>query len=296
MKKIDKAMLRLLCIIGFTLIFWVLGFFSEGENAVLYNSIFSMIIIAIGVSSFYFERRSDRLRKAYKTQNRTQFSERYYRFREKNDYEYPVKKSMIADLKKRYINSFNIGMIASGISLSSFYFLACFIWKDLFNFKLCGITISIAFFCIGGGVVLCLAIPVRKFEKKYSEWLDEIEESYLSGTMVINNQVGINIGKEYIVIYSPKEVFVININNVLDVKISCTHEKDINDGIYFGSNFCFFIHIITKYAPHPGNIELGEFKCEMVRDELKRRGIINPCIDSDTNFDESEKTTVSTLY
>lgn len=295
MKK-GKAFKRLICIIAFAVVFWILGFISMGENVILIDSVFALIIICVGFLTFYFENRSDKLRKEYESQNKTQFSDRYYRFREKYDYEYPVKKTMISDLKKRYINRFNIEMIISGILISLIYFSACLIWNDLFNFKLCVITAIVAISCITEGLVLCSANPVKKFAKKYRAFLPKIEKSYLSGTMVINNQVGINIGNEYIVIYSPKEVAVINTNAVINAEVSCNHEKEIQDGIYFGSNFRFFIQIITSNTLYPPKIELGEFKCEMVRDELKRRGIINAGIDNDTNFEQSEKISVSTLY
>lgn len=147
---------------------------------------------------------------------------------------------MIADLKSRYINSSSVGMIIIGIMILIVYCGAVLIWYDLLTFKLIAVIFIVLLFNITIGSSMCYASPVRKFKKKYGSILDEAERSYLYGIMITdcsNSINGINIGMQYIIIFTLKEVILFRTDDVVYAIRSCTHEKQYDNGIYSDSVF-----------------------------------------------------------
>lgn len=173
--------------------------------------------------------------------------------------------SMRSDLMYRF---------RSPLSLAAALFCTALIVLCL-ALKIVSLPMKIAFTAFFGGITaVCLysffRMPVRFFFSRISSHKDDIERSYVNGSMFVFKKFGLrngmNIGGQYLVFYSGYSVNVVPNDTITDFKRTERREKYYSSGVYTGERMVYNIEIIASPSElNPKSsytIELDEFQAE----------------------------------
>lgn len=138
-------------------------------------------------------------------------------------------------------------------------------------------------FAIFTAIFACLSLgewslffgsPVRRFYKENFDF-SRIEKSFMNGKMLSHKNGGINFGTDYVVHWTNKEVYLIDLNMVENVTKKTVRVKKYEDSLYTGDEYRYYA-VFDVRIPQSGKllkpeIELNEFQVEMIIDEFKHR-------------------------
>lgn len=143
----------------------------------------------------------------------------------------------------------------------------------------CGIAAGEAtlFYIVGGTAVSALiiywgtekflALPVKKLYSRTDIDIRDVEASYENGQILTHKHNGINIGRDYTVIYNEKAVNVIKNSDIQSVTRHITRLKQYQDNLYAGEEY---LHKVNITADKEYYVELNEYQVEMAINELER--------------------------
>ncbi len=111
------------------------------------------------------------------------------------------------------------------------------------------------------------AVPVKKLYKRRDIDISEVVSSYENGQFLTYKHSGINIGRNYTIIYDKKDVNVIKNSDIQSVTRHIIRLKQYQNNLYAGEEYLHKAHIT---ADKEYFIELNEFQVEMVINELNK--------------------------
>ena len=255
--------------------------FFTGDIRYIVIAVLSMIpLIIYAIYSYFKEKRQNIISEKDKQEflsgakyRRREWKTAYSEYKETHTFEAVSEKGMIHDLKKKY-RKHDFVFIRFGILLTIGSILILFIpmaeLKDkavaVFGILLGGVIFSVGLHGLISG-------PVQKFRKQQTD-LAEIERSYVKGKMMSFGSNGINIGSDYTVIYTHKNVFAIDNDSIQDMTRKMIRVKQYEDNLYSGQEYRYYVSLIYK-APDgiikAIDVRLDEFQCEMMIAEFNRR-------------------------
>lgn len=241
--------------------------------------ILSPILIAFFIYNFFREKKSDRKAKEIKTDftdgsylNSAKWREKYQKYTEKHDSEKIHSKGMKADLQRRYRKMASVIMCLFGLLM---IFGSCCIpvgYADIQEIitAVFGILLGIFIF-YSFGFKNFIALPVRKlYQENYD--IEAVEDSYNNGKMMSHKKNGINIGGEYTLIYSEKEIHVISNFSIHNVTHSLTRVKKYVNSTFDSDEYQ---HKLCITADREYFVELNEYQVETAIKELEKVCYIN---------------------
>lgn len=254
--------------------------YLRGGIPIVFGFILSPILIAYFIYNFFREKKSDRKAKEIKTDftdgsylNSAEWREKYQKYTEKHDFEKIHSKGMKSDLQRRYRKMASVIMSLFGIFMIFGSF--CMPFADAG-----GGEILIAVFGILLGIFIFyemgfknfLAKPVRKlYQENYD--IKSIEDSYNNGKMMSHKNNGINISCEYTLIYSEKEIYVINNFSIQEVTHHLTRVKKYVNDTFEGDEYQHKLQVRANNREY--FVELNEYQVEIAINELEKVCYIN---------------------
>ena len=207
------------------------------------------------------------------------WKKKYDEYLKKHDFEHIKGDSMKADLNRHYRSISGMIMLAIAI----FFFIAAAIVRT--GLLETNVILAVSGLLFGAwGIWKLMKTPVRSFIKQCGENLPMIECSYLNGKMLTyrkngehacNN--GINIGGNYIVIFSSKAINCFARNEIESVNKHITKTKYYGNAVYTGSLFTYSLIIDLKEQKNRNavrryKLDMNEFQVEMAYRELSVSG------------------------
>lgn len=202
------------------------------------------------------------------------WQEKYHDYVLKNDFQQVTASSMKADLNHRFIKPSGIIWLIAAV----FLFAAALICRAAPDDIRIILAVSGFLASIWGGFKL-MHTPVSSFIANCGEKLPEIERSYLNGKMLTyrkngehacNN--GINIGGNYVVMYTNNQIICMDRNEIDSVNKQITKTKHYGNGVYTGSVFSYYLILNLKDQEESDcahyKIELNEFQVNMAYEAL----------------------------
>lgn len=194
-----------------------------------------------------------------------EWREDYLNYTMKNPAEICIPKGMKADLTKRYRKKISavyvIFWILFLLSSLSFIFCAPHTGKYI-STGLIGTVLS----AIGLYFSLNKSKPVKVFYQRGDLDFDAIESSYNSGMIFSHKNSGINIGKNYTVIYNKSSVLAIKNSDIQSVRRHITRLKHYMNSTFAGEEFH---HMVIILADAEYRVELNEYQVESVINALE---------------------------
>ena len=258
---------------------FIMGKF-KGFSTVFCVSLTAAVAAVLAVSVF-FECRSKRRDAEFRNAVRNdefhsdeKWQEKYSDYVLKNDFQQVTASSMKADLDRRFFKpSGVVWLIAAAI-----FFAAAIICRAAQNDIRGVLAVSGILAAMWGGFKL-LHTPVRSFIANCGEKLPEIERSYLNGKMLTYRRngehscnSGINIGGNYVVMYSNGMIICMDRAEIESVNKHITKTKHYGNGVYAGSVFTY--SLIVNLKDQDGSscthyqVELNEFQVQMAYEAL----------------------------
>lgn len=166
---------------------------------------------------------------------------------------------MKADLKKRYFK-----IAVKPVIFLSIIMLLCLV--TAFSVKELFAAVLFIFLTVIFIILKVFYLPVKKFYKQNYNFAD-IENSYKNGKMLSHRKNGINIGKNYTLIYNEKQIVVIDNYNIESVERYAVREKT-----YYNLQYAKEKYFHRVYIKAGGRyfVELDEHQVEIAIDELNR--------------------------
>lgn len=232
----------------------------------------SALMIAYIVYAYRREKKADTKAESQKTAftddsyfNSSEWREKYLNYRAKHSFEKPDQKGMRADLTERYCKMASIPMVIFGIFM--LFGLGCGVLAGEATLFYIVIGIPVCTLIIYIGAEKLFASPVKKLYSRTDIDIREVEASYENGQLLTHKHSGINIGRDYTVIYSEKAVDVIKNSDIRSVTRHITRLKQYQDNLYAGEEYLHKVHIM---ADKDYFVELNEYQVEMAINELER--------------------------
>lgn len=275
-----NLMLIIVMAVCTAIVMGVMYFFTGDIKYIAVEVIAMVPLIFYAVHAFFKEKRQDKRSEKDKRDflngakyRQSEWKNAYYQYKETHPFETINKKGMICDLKKRY-RSQNFWIIRVGILLmiGSIFILSISMTEPKDKVAaFFGILFGALIFATG--LFHCTGGSVQKFMKQQAD-LDEIEKSYVKGKMLSFGDNGINIGSNYIVIYTMNGVYAIHHNNIQDLTRKMVRVKQYENNLYSGQEYRYYVSLI--YTASGGkketlDVRLDEFQCEMMIEEFNRR-------------------------
>ncbi len=195
-----------------------------------------------------------------------EWREGYLKFKLSGDALSPVRGDMAKDIKRRFINKSNLGSVAIGL----FLLLAspCIVTVDNPVYAVMGVIIGAVFLWLS--VPRLLAFPARKWLKTLGNERAAIEESYTRGEVAAFDLNFLNIGKWGIVACDGKSVRSFPWEQISDIQRKIVRVKKYDHEMYDGEEYQYFL-VITPVRPmQPFQVELGDFRSQMILEEYQR--------------------------
>ncbi|MBR6969039.1 MAG: hypothetical protein IKH78_11005 [Ruminococcus sp.] len=123
-------------------------------------------------------------------------------------------------------------------------------------------------------LAISFSSPVKKFEKAYASQLEDIERAYMNGRMITAFLCGVNISREYVVMYDQHSIKAIPADRIVSAQIRCTRLKTSDNGIYSGDVLHYYFAVLTEGSSNYDMVMLGSMKSRIAYDELFRAGIL----------------------
>lgn len=247
-------------------------FMIKGDIPMIFAPILSAIIIAFCIYAYRREKKADTKAEAEKSDflddsyfRSSEWREKHLRYTMEHPFEKPDPKNMKADLTKRYRKMASLPITLFGLFM-------------LFGLG-CGIAAGEAtpFYIVAGSAVSALiiywgtekflALPVKKLYSRTDIDIRDVEASYENGQLLTHKHSGINIGRDYTVIYNEKAVYVIKNSDIRSVTRHITRLKQYQDNLYAGEEYLHKAHIT---ADKEYFVELNEYQVEMAINELNK--------------------------
>lgn len=168
-------------------------------------------------------------------------------------------KGMKGDLKKRYFK-----IAVKPVVFLSIFMLLCLV----IAFSVTELFIAVLFIFVTVGFIILnvFCLPVKKLYKQNYNFAD-IEKSYKNGKMLSHRKNGINIGRDYTVIYNEKQIVVIDNYNIESIERYAVREKT-----YYNSQYAKeeYFHRVYIKAESRYFVELDEHQVEIAINELNK--------------------------
>lgn len=168
-------------------------------------------------------------------------------------------KGMKDDLKKRYFK-----IAVKPVIFLSIVMLLCLVIA--FSITELFIVVLFIFLTVCFIILTVFCLPVKKFYKQNYNFAD-IEKSYKDGKMLSHKKNGINIGRNYTVIYNEKQIVVIDNYDIEAVERYAVREKTYYNLQYAKEKY---FHRVYIKAGSRYFVELDEHQIEIVIDELSK--------------------------
>lgn len=246
---------------------------------IVFGFILSPILIAFFIYNFFREKKSDRKAKVIKNDftdgsylDSAEWCEKYQKYTEKHDFEKIHSKGMKADLQRRYRKMTSVIMCFFGLFM---IFGSCCIPVGYAGIQeiitaVFGILLGIFIF-YSFGFKNFIALPVRKlYQENYD--IEAVEDSYNNGKMMFHKKNGINIGDEYTLIYSEKEIHVISNFSIHNITHNLTRVKKYVNSTFDSDEYK---HKLCIKAYREYFVELNEYQVETAIKELEKVCYIN---------------------
>lgn len=238
----------------------------------IFAPILSAVMIAYIVYAYRREKKADTKAESQKTAftddsyfNSSEWREKYLNYRSKHSFEKPDPKGMKADLTERYCKMASMPMVIFGILM--LLGLGCGVLAGEATLFYIVIGIPVCALIIYIGAEKLLASPVKKLYSRTDIDIREVEASYENGQFLTHKHSGINIGRDYTVIYNEKAVDVIKNSDIRSVTRHITRLKQYQDNLYAGEEY---IHKVRITADREYYAVLNEYQVEMAINELER--------------------------
>ncbi len=239
------------------------------------------VVAAVLFISVFFEYRSKYKDNEFKNavindefHSDEKWQEKYHDYVLKNDFQQVTASSMNADLNRRFFKPSGVFWLISALLL----FAAALICRDAHSDIRGLLAVSGILASLWGSFKL-LHTPVRSFIANCGEKLPEIDRSYLNGKMLTyrkngehacNN--GINIGGNYVVMYTNNQIICMDRNEIDSVNKHITKTKYYGSGVYTGSVLSYYLIVNLKATDGSScthyQIELNEFQVNMAYEAL----------------------------
>lgn len=230
------------------------------------------IVIACHFSTVFKEKKSDK--KAEKIMddfkngsyfNSAEWREKYLNHMQNYQFEEISPKGMKDDLQRRYRKMIYPSLIFFGAFI--IFLLCCVLYADTEN-KI----FAIAFILLFGAVIFYIGIksitrPVKIFYKVNYDF-NTVENSYKNGKMMTYKRNGINIGRDYTVIYEYKRVYAIKNSNIRYVTRALVRRKTYRNGEFAKDKY--FNKLYIKANNWEYMVELDEYQIETAINELSK--------------------------
>lgn len=106
-------------------------------------------------------------------------------------------------------------------------------------------------------LAISFSSPVKKFEKAYASQLEDIERAYMNGRMITAFLCGVNISREYVVMYDQHSIKAIPADRIVSAQIRCTRLKTSDNGIYSGDVLHYYFAVLTEGSSNYDMVMLG---------------------------------------
>lgn len=253
----------------------------------IFAPILSAVMIAYIVYAYRREKKADTKAESQKTAftddsyfNSSEWREKYLNYRAKHSFEKPGSKGMRADLTERYCKMASMPMVIFGILMLFGLSYGILSGEATLFYIVVGIAVSALIIYIGAEKLL--AVPVKKLYSRTDIDIREVEASYENGQLLTHKHSGINIGRDYTVIYNEKAVDVIKNSDILSVTRHITRLKQYEGNLYAGEEYLHKVHIT---ADKDYFVELNEYQVEMAINELEHFAEANRKITVTNDFD-----------
>lgn len=145
----------------------------------------------------------------------------------------------------------------------------------------------------GGGIACIFGLFVRRRIKRMGGKYEDIERSYMSGQMVAEGCCGLNVGKEYTVMFDESNIRSFPTKNIVDAGRKVVCERSYNTGIYIDTDYKYnvFVKVKESSGTHEYEVTLNAFKAEMICEVL--RDILQSPDDLEIGYKEAEDFTVT---
>ena len=248
---------------------FALIFFFANCGAAAY--IPSLIIAAISIVGYIFEKLNNKRYKAL-TETRhlsAEWKERYKSYRLKNGF-----KSVDTDSMRKFLLKSRRGNEKIFTGVFVILLSALFAWQavriDTFMRALY-IIFAVLFFA--GGVWLLLSfsgIEVKEFYKE-TENIEQIEASFMKGKVLTYKRSGVNIGSEYLVVFSDV-ICAVKYEDIRSAAVNIVRTKNLTNGLYMGESIKFYavftVNDRSSGATEELRARLNEFQAEMAVEEV----------------------------
>ena len=238
------------------------------------------VAAALFLSAFFeakSKRKDEEFTKAVRNDefhNNEEWKEKYSAYVLKNDFQQVTANSMRAVLNRRFFKPSG----AVWLTASVLFIAAAIICRAAESDIRAVLAVSGIISAMWGAFKL-LHTPVSSFIANCGEKLPEIERSYLNGKMLTYRKngehacnSGINIGGNYVVMYTDSVIICLDKNEIESVNKRVTKTKYYGNDVYTGSAFSYFIVVNAKEqnkeeATHY-QIELNEYQVQMAYEAL----------------------------
>lgn len=294
MEKLKGIFGLLFCLTLSICVFITLFIGGETKEQHIFALIFSPLCAAFGIFTFINDKRHKKAEERTKeliTENKLFTSDawrqRYLEYKEKNGFDTVDMKGMKADLIRRRRTLGTYCMMITGTVLLV-YFLQQIIsghngYTDKFYVILpAGLIISLFGFAYFWG------FPVRTWIKKMGAQYEDIERSYVSGQMVTEGYCGINVGREYTVMFNETKLYYFPTRSIVNAGKKVIRERSYNTGVYIDTSYKYnvFVQVEESGGIHSYEVTLNAFKAEMICEVLQM--LLSHPEDLETQYDETE--------
>lgn len=253
--------------------------YLKGGIPMKFGFILSPILIVFFIFNFFREKKSNTKAEEIKTDftdgsyfDSVEWQEKYQKYSAKHTFEKIHSKGMKADLQRRYRKMASVVMCLFGLFMivGSCCIPVGHAGIEEIITAVFGILIGIFIF-YALGFKSFLALPVKKlYQGNYD--IKAVEDSYNNGKMMSHKKNGINIGGNYTLIYSEKEIHVISNFSIHNVTHDITRVKKYVNSIYDSDEYK---HKLRITAEREYFVELNEYQVETAISELEKVCYIN---------------------
>lgn len=233
-----------------------------------------LIIVLIGffICTCLWEKKADK--KAVEKKKRfldnsyfesSEWREKYLNYTMKNPAETCIPKGMKADLTKRYRKKISPVYVIFGIFILLCSLSLIFSAPHTARYILAGLGLAVL-----SAIILYFSLykskPVKAFYQRTDLDFDDIESSYNSGMIFSHKNRGINIGRNYTIIYNESSVLAIKNSDIQSVRRHITRLKQYMNSTFAGE---MYLHKVIILADTEYRVELNEYQVESVINALE---------------------------
>ena len=277
MEKLKSMFGLLFCLILGVCIFlnlYIQGDTKEQRNFAL---IFSPLVIGFGIFTFIRDKRHKKSEEHLKeaiTENQLfnsdAWRQRYIEYKEKHGFNEIDPKGMKADLIRHRRTLGTYSMTAVGAVCLGYFFYQVISGQNGHTDNFYAL-LPAGLLMFGGGLAYLLGFPVGTWIKKMGDKYKDIEDFYIHGQMVSEGLDGLNIGREYTVMFNETSIYFFLTKNIVNAGKKIVREREYNTGIYSSTTYKYnvFVQVQENDGLHTYEVTLNAFKAEMICEVLQ---------------------------